>query len=92
MPPQSLALITRDPDAWIEREISRSLRLKSINTRRGYIADLKAFVILRWLSSGKLDHIPSDLIEKVAPKLNEYMNRVAVFPAIAQYYSNCGPS
>ena len=53
---------------------------------------LLAFVVLRWLSSGKLDHIPSDLVEKVAPKLKEYMNRVAVVPAIAQYYSNCGPS
>ena len=56
------------------------------------IADLKAFVILRWLSSGKLDHIPSDLIETAAPKLKDYMNRVAKLPAIAQYYANCGPS
>ena len=54
------------------------------------IADLKAFVMLRWLASGKLDHIPSDLIETVAPKLNDYMNRVANLPAIAQYYANCG--
>lgn len=53
------------------------------------IADLKAFVILRWLSSGKLDHIPSDLIETVAPKLKEYINRIAKLPAIVQYYSNC---
>ena len=50
------------------------------------IADLKAFVILRWLSSGKLDHIPMDLIETVAPKLNNYINRLAKIPAIAQYY------
>ncbi len=56
------------------------------------IADLKAFVILHWLSSGKLDHIPSDLIATVAPKLEEYMNRVAKIPAIAQYYANRGPS
>ena len=54
------------------------------------IADLKAFVILRWLSSGKLDHIPGDLIETVAPKLTDYMNRVAKLPAIAQYYANRG--
>ena len=56
------------------------------------IADLKAFVILRWLSSGKLDHIPSKLIETVAPKLNEYMNRVGTLPAIAQHYANCASS
>lgn len=53
------------------------------------IADLKAFVILRWLSSGKLDHIPGDLIETVAPKLNDYMDRVAKLPSVAQYYANC---
>ncbi len=54
------------------------------------IADLKAFVILRWLGSGKLDHIPGDLIGTVAPKLNDYMNRIARLPAIAQYYANTG--
>lgn len=52
------------------------------------IADLKAFVILRWLSSGKLDHIPSDLIERVAPGLKDYLNRISKLPAIAQYYAN----
>ncbi|MCK7494028.1 MAG: glutathione S-transferase family protein [Comamonadaceae bacterium] len=54
------------------------------------IADLKAFVILRWLSSGKLDHIPSDLIETAAPQLKDYMNRIAELPAIAQYYASRG--
>ena len=54
------------------------------------IADLKAFVILRWLSSGKLDHIPRDLIETVAPRLKGYMDRVAALPAIAQYYASLG--
>ena len=52
------------------------------------IADLKAFVILRWLNSGKLDHIPSDLIATAAPKLNDYMSRIASLPAIAQYYAH----
>lgn len=56
------------------------------------IADLKAFVILRWLSSGKLDHIPSDLIETVAPRLKDYISRVAKLPAVVQYYANCGTS
>ena len=54
------------------------------------IADLKAFVILRWLNSGKLDHIPSELIDTAAPKLKDYMNRIAKLPAIAQYYANRG--
>ncbi|NMF97772.1 glutathione S-transferase family protein [Aromatoleum toluolicum] len=50
------------------------------------IADLKALIVLRWLSSGKLDHIPADLIATVAPKLTGYMDRIANTPAIAQYY------
>ncbi len=52
------------------------------------VADLKAFVILRWLSSGKLNHVPVDLIDLAAPKLRDYMNRIAGLPAIAQYYAN----
>lgn len=51
------------------------------------IADLKALVILRWLSGGVLDHIPRSLIAAEAPKLVEYMNRLAVLPTIAQYYA-----
>ena len=52
------------------------------------IADLKAFVILRWLSSGKLDHVPTDLLDQAAPKLRDYMNRIAGLPAIAGYYAD----
>jgi glutathione S-transferase len=56
------------------------------------IADLKAFVILRWLSSGMLDHIPSDLLAREAPKLDEFMHRVAGLPAIAKHYERRGAS
>lgn len=49
------------------------------------IADLKALVILRWLSSGNLDHIPGDLLQSVAPKLKDYVNRLAELPAIAKF-------
>jgi prostaglandin-H2 D-isomerase / glutathione transferase len=51
------------------------------------IADLKALVILRWLSGGMLDHIPKNLVAAEAPKLVEYMTRIATLPAIAQYYA-----
>lgn len=54
--------------------------------RRLTVADLKAFVMLRWLGSGKLDHIPADLVQTVAPKLGAYIDRIAGTPAIAQYY------
>lgn len=51
------------------------------------VADLKAFVVLRWLVSGKLDHLPTDLLDRLAPKLAAYMQRIAAVPAIAAYYA-----
>lgn len=50
------------------------------------IADLKAFVMLRWLASGKLDHVPTDLVQTAAPKLAAYVERIAATPAIVEYY------
>ena len=51
------------------------------------IADLKVFVFVRGLNSGHLDHVPTDLVETVAPKLNAHGQRIAQVPAIAQYYA-----
>jgi prostaglandin-H2 D-isomerase / glutathione transferase len=51
------------------------------------VADLKVFVDVRGLNSGHLDHVPTDLVEKVAPALNAHMQRIAATPAVAQYYA-----
>jgi glutathione S-transferase len=51
------------------------------------IADLKVFVDVRGLNSGRLDHVPTDLVEKVAPELNAHMRRIAEMPAVVQYYA-----
>jgi glutathione S-transferase len=51
------------------------------------IADLKVFVDVRGLNSGRLDHIPTDLVEKVAPLLNTHMQRIAQLPAVVAYYA-----
>ncbi|MBR7801435.1 glutathione S-transferase [Undibacterium fentianense] len=51
------------------------------------VADLKVFIDIRTLNSGRLDHIPTDLVEKVAPSLNAHMKRVAEHPAIVAYYA-----
>ena len=51
------------------------------------IADLKVFVDVRGLNSGRLDHIPTDLVEKVAPALNAHLHRIAQTPAVAAYYA-----
>ena len=51
------------------------------------IADLKVFVFVRGLNSGRMDHVPTDLVEKVAPLLNAHLQRMAQTPAVAQYYA-----
>jgi glutathione S-transferase len=56
--------------------------------KRLTVADLKVFVDVRGLNSGRLDHIPTDLVEKVAPALNAHMQRIAQTPAVAQYYAS----
>jgi glutathione S-transferase len=54
------------------------------------IADLKVFTFVRGLNSGLLDHVPTDLVEKVAPLLSAHTGRIAQTPAIAQYYAKFG--
>ncbi|MEY4883624.1 MAG: hypothetical protein RIS34_1478 [Pseudomonadota bacterium] len=51
------------------------------------VADLKVFVDVRALNSGRFDHVPTDLVEKVAPALNRHMQRIAQTPAVAAYYA-----
>ena len=51
------------------------------------IADLKVFVDMRGLNSGRLDHVPADIVEIVAPALNAHMRRIGQTPAVARYYA-----
>lgn len=51
------------------------------------VADLKVFVLVRGLCSGRLDHIPTDVVERLAPDLVRHTARIAAVPAIAQYYA-----
>jgi glutathione S-transferase len=51
------------------------------------IADLKVFVFVRGLNSGRMDHIPTDLVEQLAPLVNAQVQRVAQLPAVTQYYA-----
>jgi len=54
------------------------------------IADLKVFTFVRGLTSGRLDHVPTDLVVKIAPLLAAHTQRIAQTPAIAQYYAKLG--
>jgi len=54
---------------------------------RPTMADLKTFVQTRWLRSGTLDHVPTDLVQKLAPGLVEHQERVAKDPRVLAYYA-----
>jgi len=54
------------------------------------VADLKVFVLIRQLKSGVLDHVPTDLPDRFAPKLIEHYTRVKTDPAVAAYYAQHG--
>jgi len=51
------------------------------------VADLKVFVDVRGLNSGRMDHVPTDLVETVAPALNAHMRRIGESDAVERYYA-----
>ena len=60
--------------------------------KRLTVADLKVFIDVRSLNSGRWDHVPTDLVERVAPALNAHMQRIAQHPAVAAYYAKFKPA
>jgi glutathione S-transferase len=54
--------------------------------KRLTVADLKVFMWVRWLKSGVLDHIPKDIVDRVAPLLAQHFHRVSAHPKVAAYY------
>ena len=51
------------------------------------VADLKCYLLTRWLKSGVLDHIPADIVDRHAPLLAKHLERVGNHPKIAAYYA-----
>jgi len=51
------------------------------------IADLKVFVLVNSLKSGNLDHVPTDLVARIAPALNAHGQRIAETSGVTQYYA-----
>ena len=56
------------------------------------VADLKVLVDVRGLNSGRFDHIPTNLVETVAPALNAHAQRIAALPAVVAYYAKFKPA
>jgi glutathione S-transferase len=52
------------------------------------IADLKVCMQMRWLRSGMLDHVPTDLAQRLAPSLIEHQTRVEADPRVVAYYAS----
>ena len=54
------------------------------------VADLKVFTFIRQLKSGFLDYVPTDLPDRIAPKLVGHYDRVRNEPRIRDYYAKHG--
>lgn len=54
--------------------------------KRLTVGDLKVLMGIQWLQSGKLDHVPADLVDRVAPLLARHSERVRAHPKIMAYY------
>ncbi len=51
------------------------------------VADMKVAFVIQWFSSGQLDHIPTDLVERLAPALNAHADRTMNDPVVKAYYA-----
>ncbi len=52
------------------------------------VADLKVFVQVRSLVTGNLDHVPPDIVEKLAPGLARHHARIGADPIVTAYYDS----
>lgn len=52
------------------------------------MADLKVLAQIRSLRKGTLDHVPKDLVERLAPALIEHQRRVEAEPIVKAYYAS----
>jgi glutathione S-transferase len=58
--------------------------------KRLTVADLKCYLLARWLKSGALDYIPTDIVDRHAPLVAAHLERVKSHPKIAGYYAARG--
>ena len=51
------------------------------------VGDLKVFTQTRSLLNGTLDHVPTDIVERLAPELVEHKERIEKDPIVVAYYA-----
>ncbi len=54
------------------------------------VADLKVYMQIRSLRAGTLDHVPTDLVDKLAPSLAAHEERIGNDPIVTAYYAAKG--
>jgi len=69
---------------WLESKLKKSGNYFADD--RLTVADLKVFVYLSWITSGMLDHIPTDTLSTHTPELSAYLDRIKLMPEIMDYY------
>lgn len=52
------------------------------------VADLKVYMQIKSLRAGTLDHVPTDLVDKLAPVLVEHEKRVGDDPVVTAYVAS----
>jgi len=61
---------------------------KYFASNRLTIADLKVLMQTRWLRSGSLDYVPSDLVGGIAPNLVAHQAHIEADPRVIAYYAS----
>jgi glutathione S-transferase len=54
------------------------------------VADLKVYMQVKSLQNGTLDHVPTDLVETLAPSLVQHQARIEKSPVVVAYYASRG--
>lgn len=72
--------------AWLERQLLAHGG-NFFADGRLTIADLQVLVFIRSLTSGQMDYVPKDLVERLAPAVHAQVQRVGETAGIAQYYA-----
>lgn len=50
------------------------------------VADLKVTSQLQTFASGFLEHVPTDIVSQIAPRMQAYLERIAKEPVVTNYY------
>ena len=51
------------------------------------MADLRVFLWIKNLNSGLLDYVPTDIVGRLAPGLNQHSDRISNDPGVRAYYA-----